>query len=148
MRKMNEADATRNVSHISLLTYSTWLVLGIWLLSTGGRLIFKTADGDHSFLNYFLGAVRILIGLNAAAAAHSVARRADLPAGFSIRLLTYILVGLLVGLPLLLFVLQIAVAVFGTYQLGELYTENVTRLIFIAVCYLLATVYAGRKLSK
>jgi len=146
---MNKSISTpQNITHISLLTYSTWLVAGVWLIFTGVMLIYKPPDNDYWFFNYFFGAVRLLIGVHALRSARSVAHKSSEPQKLFLRAMTFILLTIILILPLLLFIFQTSIILFGTYQPGELYRENIIRLVSIAICYMLATIYADWRLRK
>jgi uncharacterized membrane protein len=146
---MNKSASTpQNITHTSLLTYSTWLVAGVWLVFTGVELIYKTSNGDNSFFNYLFGAVRILIGIHTFKFAHLVAYKSNDPQISFLRAMTSILFTIMIVLPLLRFILETTAALFGTYQPGEPYRENATRIVFTAACYLFATLFADWWLRK
>lgn len=117
--------------------------MGIWLIFTGVKLIYQPPETDSRTLDYLVGAFRILIRLNAMRTVPSVAHRADQTKNLFLRVLTNLLVIMLIGLPLLLLVTQTLATFFGIGQPDELAAETVTRIIFTAVCYLLATLFAG-----
>lgn len=147
---MNKSDsnAAPSISFSSLLTYSSWLVAGAWLIGTGVMLIFRPPNADNGFFNYLLGAVRVLIGVHALRTARSVALESREPQRFSLHLITGVLVMMMFAMPLLLFIFQSLAMLFGAYQPGELYTENISRLLFVAVCYIPAIIFADWRLRK
>ena len=145
---MNKTNSTSpNIKKTSLLTFSTWLAIGFWLIFTGAELIFKTPSDDNS-LGYLLGAFRIFVGVHAVRSARLVADKSREPQGASLRSLTSIILFAIVGLPLLLFIYQTLIILFGVEQPNELYRENAVRLMTIAVCYLIATIFAGWRLKE
>ncbi|MDQ3712385.1 MAG: hypothetical protein M3388_09225 [Acidobacteriota bacterium] len=89
-----------------------------------------------------------MIGVHDFRAAHSVAGKTNKPQKLTLRLMTCILLTIMVVLPLLLFMLQTSMMLFGTYQPGKLYRENVIKLVSISICYMLATIYADWRLRK
>lgn len=146
---MNKSDSTAStVSFPTLLTYSTWLVAGIWLIFTGAMLIFRLPNSDNSFFNYFFGAIRLVFGIQALRMARPVARNSNNPQKFTLRFTTVLLIIMMFVMPLLAFGFQSLMMLFGTYQPGEFYTENILRLIFIAVCYIPAIIFADWRLRK
>ena len=146
---MNKTNSTLStVSHITLLAYSTWLVVGIWLIFTGAELIYKTSNGNDSSFNYLFGALRFLVGVNALRTAPTAAQKSGEPLGLSFKVLTYLLLILLVGLPFLVLIYQISKILFGTFQPDKLYRETAVRLLIVGVCYLFATFFADWRLRK
>ena len=136
------------ISHITLLTYSTWLVAGAWLIFTGAWLILNPPNTEQWFFNYFFGAIRLFTGVHALRSAGTVARRTNEPQKSTSWLMTSVLLTMMVVLPLLMFIIQTSMMTFGTYQPGESYRENLVRLISIAAGYLFATIYADWRLRK
>jgi hypothetical protein len=145
---IKSVSATSDITHKSLLTYSTWLVIGVWLIFTGAVLIYNTSNGDSSFFSYLFGAIRIWVGGRALKFARSITDKSNQPQALFLRCLTLLLLLLMVCLPLLVFILQTSFMLFGTYQPNESYMQNAKRLIIISVCYLLATIFAGWRLRK
>lgn len=146
---MNKSDLDASgISLSSLLTYSSWLVAGVWLIGTGVMLIFRPPNPDNGFFNYLLGAARLLIGVHALRTARSVARESRKQQRFWLQFVTGLLLTMMFVMPLLLFIFQILTMIFGTYQPDELYTENIARLVFVALCYIPAVVFADWRLRN
>jgi len=147
---MNKSDSipSLNITHTCLLTYSTWLVAGTWLIFTGAELIYKTTNGENSSSGYLFGAIRILIGVHTFRFARRVALKSSDPQNKFLLFMTATLFTIMFVLPVLSFVFVSFVALFGTYEPDEHYRENVIRIIFIAVCYLFATLFADWSLRK
>lgn len=133
---------------MTLLTYSTWLVVGSWLIATGAQEIYKVSNSDNSFLIYLIGVVRIFIGVHALRSAYAVTLQASGPQGFSLRVLTFILLILMIGAPLFVLIFQTLASLFTGYQPDEKYLENGMRIVYIGGGYLLATLFAGWRLAK
>lgn len=132
----------------SVLAYSTWLVLGVWLIFQGGEQIIRAALGDNSLLGYFMGALRIVIGALLLPAASKSAQLWNEPRGSAVRAMTFVLLMLIVGVPLVVVVVHTSVILSGQAEADENYRRHVMRLALIAATYVLATIWAGWRLKK
>lgn len=142
------ASASPGISHIVLLIFSTWLVAGAWLIFTGAELIYKMSNGDSSFAGYFFGTVRILIGVHTFRFARPVAIKSSDSQKTFILFMTSTLFTIMIVLPVLSFIFVSSVALLGTYEPDEHYRENALRLLAIAICYMLAIIFADWRLRK
>jgi hypothetical protein len=144
---MNEKSSdSSKVTHLSLLTYSTWLVVGVWLIFTGIGLIFSNISGDFALVNFLFGALRFYVGIRALQTARMITYKSNQPQGLLIRFLTFTLLILIIDAPFLIFVFQSAPILFGISAPGDHYRADAERIILIAGCYLLATLFGGWQL--
>lgn len=138
-----------DTSHVALLSYSTWLGGGMWLIYTGCRLFFQNSDSmETALFNSIFGFLRIFLGLKAIQMAREIPYRINGIQRRFFRLLTNIFITLTVGIPFAIFIFHIFVVFSGRREPDDFFLQNAINLLTAATFYLFATIYAGWKMSK
>lgn len=123
--------------------YSTWLVLGAWLVFQGGEGIVRATHDDGTLSGCLVGALRVAVGVLLLRTAHKAARWWDELRGSAVRAMSVVLVILLFGVPLFVVLAHSAIIMAGGAQADDLYRRHVTRLVLVAAAYMPATAWAG-----